>query len=472
MRAQIMKWGKGGAEAENSSGMTFSSISLFFLLSLGAVPVTSSVGEAMRLYSLGRQAEARNMLETIARAQPANFEAHFRLGLLALDAQDLPAAEASLNRASQLQPADAKVWLALAQTYRKLKDRKSAAEAAARAEQLASNDPMLLHGLALFHSEAGSWAKAAVLESRYAKMAPDDRDALVRASSFYLQAGQPRPAIDLAGRALAKEKRADLHNLLGKAYEADGQFDKSIVELQKAIQLAPREESYVFDLAYVLLLHQNFDVAIQLLESAKKVFDRSAQLELALGIANYGQRKFPEAVDSFLRTAELAPKVEQPYVFLARIISHAEGRLGEVTAKFARFAKENPRNYLGHFLHAKGLIAQIGPSGSDDLSSQADGLLRRSIELKPNFWESHFELGVLLEGRKQFEPSATHLRRAIQLNPNASTPHYRLARVYDRLGKSELAQKERDLHDKLTAEERAAIEKHAAGLKRLELVVK
>lgn len=437
-----------------------------------AAPNPASVEEAMRLYGMGKRPEARQLLEQIVKTQPANFEAHFRLGLVALDARDLPAAAASLNRASQLQPTNAQVWLALAQTHRKLKDRRSAAEAAARAENLATNDPILLHGLAVFHSEAGSWAKAAALESRYATMTPRDRDAVVRAVSLYLQAGQPRPAIDLAGKALAKEKRADLHNLLGKAYETDGQFDKSIVELQKAIQLAPREESYVFDLAHVLLLHQNFDVAIQLLESAKKVFDKSAQLELALGIANYGQRKFPEAVDSFLRTAELAPKVEQPYVFLARIISHAEGRLGEVTAKFARFAEANPRNYLGHFLHAKGLIAQIGPSGSDDLSSQADGLLRRSIELNPNFWESHFELGVLLEGRKQFEPSATHLRQAIQLNPNAAAPHYRLARVYDRLGKAELAQKERDLHDKLTAEERAAIEKHAAGLKRLELVVK
>ena len=126
---------------------------------------------------------------------------------------------------------------------------------------------------------------------------------MARAVSFYLQAGQPKPAIELAGKALAKEKRADLHNLLGKAYEADGQFDKTIVELQKAIQLAPREEAYVFDLAYVLLVHQNFDVAIQLLESARKIFAQSAQLELALGIAYYGQRRFPEAVDAFLRTA-------------------------------------------------------------------------------------------------------------------------------------------------------------------------
>ena len=444
---------------------------LSFLV-LGALLGLASVEEAMRLYAGGRQVEARRMLEGLTQADPANFDAHFRLGLVALNAQDLSIAVTSLNRASQLRPAHAQVWLALAQAQRRMKNKPQAAEAAAKAESLAASDPVMLHGLALFHSETGNWVKAASLESRYAAVASGDRDALVRAVSLYLQAGQPKPAIELAGKALAKEKRADLHNLLGKAYEADGQFDNTIVELQKAIQLAPREEAYVFDLAYVLLVHQNFDVAIQLLEPAKKIFTRSAQLELALGIANYGQRKFAEAVDAFLRTAELAPKIEQPYVFLARIISHAEGRLGEITEKFASFARDNPRNYLGHFLHAKGLIAQMGPAPSVELADQAERLLKKSISLNPTFWESEFELGVLLEGKKDFSAAARHLERAIQLSPKTPAPHYRLARVYDRLGKTEVAQAERVQHEKLTAEERTAIESHAAGLKRLELVVK
>jgi len=445
---------------------------LLSFLVLGALLGLASVEEAMRLYAGGRQVEARRMLEGLTQADPANFDAHFRLGLVALNAQDLSIAVTSLNRASQLRPAHAQVWLALAQAQRRMKNKPQAAEAAAKAESLAASDPVMLHGLALFHSETGNWVKAASLESRYAAVASGDRDALVRAVSLYLQAGQPKPAIELAGKALAKEKRADLHNLLGKAYEADGQFDNTIVELQKAIQLAPREEAYVFDLAYVLLVHQNFDVAIQLLEPAKKIFTRSAQLELALGIANYGQRKFAEAVDAFLRTAELAPKIEQPYVFLARIISHAEGRLGEITEKFASFARANPRNYLGHFLHAKGLIAQMGPAPSVELADQAERLLKKSISLNPTFWESEFELGVLLEGKKDFSAAARHLERAIQLSPKTPAPHYRLARVYDRLGKTEVAQAERVQHEKLTAEERTAIESHAAGLKRLELVVK
>jgi tetratricopeptide (TPR) repeat protein len=426
----------------------------------------------MQLWAIGRRIEARRILEQVTKTEPANFEAHFRLGLLSLDSQDLATAASSLERATQLQPSNPQVWLALAQTRLKLNQRKPALDSAAKAEALAPEDPVILHGLALFHSQSGNLAKAAELESRYAAKAPSDHEAPVRAATLYLQAGQPKSAIEVARRELARAHRADLHNLLGKAYEADGQSDKAILELQEAIKLAPNKESYVFDLAHVLLVHQNFDVAIQLLEASKGRFNKSAQLELALGIANYGQRKFPQAVDAFLRTAELAPDVEQPYVFLGRILNHAEGRLGEVTAKFASFAQANPKNYLGPFLHAKGLIAQMGPSPSGELATQAEALLRRSIGLNPNFWESQFELGVLLEAKKDYADAARHLEQAIQLNPKAPTPHYRLARVYDRLGQPEKAQAERALHERLTAEERSAIEKHAAGLKRLELVVK
>ena len=144
------------------------------LLVLSAILGPASVEEAMRLYAGGQQAEARRMLEAIARAEPANFDAHFRLGLVALNAQDLSTAATSLNRASQLRPTNAQVWLALAQTQRRMRNKSQAAEAAAKAESLAANDPVMLHGLALFHSETGNWAKAASLESRYAAVASGD----------------------------------------------------------------------------------------------------------------------------------------------------------------------------------------------------------------------------------------------------------------------------------------------------------
>jgi tetratricopeptide (TPR) repeat protein len=256
-----------------------------------------------------------------------------------------------------------------------------------------------------------------------------------------------------------------LHNLLGKAYELDGAHDKAVVELQEALKRNPYEESYYFDLADVLLRHQNFDAAIRVLESSREVFAKSPQLELALGVAYYGQRRFSDAVDSFLRTIAMAPDVEQPYVFLGRILEHAGDRIPQITDAFAAFAGRNPRSAIAQHLHAKALIA----SGD---SARAESLLRRAIELQPSLWEAHYELGLLFEKSGKLADAAAAIERSIALSPKAPAPHDRLARIYDRLGQREAAAEQRALHQKLTEEEKAAMEKHAAGVKRLELVIK
>jgi tetratricopeptide (TPR) repeat protein len=287
-----------------------------------------------------------------------------------------------------------------------------------------------------------------------------------------LQKGEAGRAIAIAVEGLRASDTAELRNILGKAYDASGQPDKAVIELQKAIHLKPAHEPYYFDLAQMLLRHQNFEAAVRVLEAAKKRFSESAQLELALGVAYYGQRRFQEAVDSFLHTIDLAPEVPQPYVFLGRILEHASSRLPEVTQKFDAFAKANPQTYLGAFLHAKALIAQLPPTGYGAQAEKAQSLLESSLKLNPKNWEACFELGGLMERKREWQQAADFFTRSAELNPKDPTPHYRLARIYDRLDKREQAAAERRLHQRLTDEEKAAIERHKATVKRLELTIR
>lgn len=396
-------------------------------------------------------------------ADPAAFDNTLRAGLEALRSNDLQTARTRLEEAARIAPASPQAWMGLAQTYWKLKLPDLAQTAAAKAESAAPDSPVVLHGLAYFYSETGDSAKAAAFEARYAGKTPADREAFPRAIGLYLQSNQTKPAIALAAKALTVEDRADVHELLSEAYEMDSQTANAVAEMRKAIKLDGYQESYYFGLAQLYLRHRDAGAAVETLQQGRKIFARSAQLELALGVAYYGLRRFSDAADCFLRTLSIAPEVAQPYVFLGRMLDQAEDRLPQVTAAFAARAASKPDDYLASFLYGKALSMGLGDR------RQIETLYRKSIALRGDFWESHYELGILLERGHNFAGAAGELQRAIELNPGSPTPHYHLARVYERLGKKSEAAAELAAHARLSAEETNAIRSQERALTPLEL---
>lgn len=368
-----------------------------------------------------------------------------RDGLLALRDGNVSVACARLESAARAEPSNAVVWAALAQAYVKSQRREEAVKAASEAERLGSGDPAIQHALAMFYAGVGEPAKAAGFEQKYAASQQADEDALARAARLYLRGGDAPHAVEAARAALARHDQPALHNLLGSAYEADGNRKLAMVELREAVRLDPASEEYAFDLAQELLRAEDFAGAAVSLEAAAKNFPSSPQISLALGVAYYGLRRFPEATQAFVKTIDRAPEVEQPYVFLGKMLDQAGSELPRIQAKFEAFHRRDPSNYLGGFLAAKALLLSAGEP------LRVEGLLRESIARKSDFWEAHAELGDLLSRRKDYAGAATELQQAASLNPTEASIHFRLARVYDRLDQPERAQAERALHQKLSA---------------------
>ena len=369
------------------------------------------------------------------------FTQQFQAGLAALGSNNLTLARQKLESASRMRPRDAEVWVALAQTYRRMKSNQLAAAAAAKAEQFAAASPAALHALAIYYSQADDFEKAANFESRYA--ATND-EMLADAAVLWFKAKKPKAAIEYAKRAVAREDRGDLHALLAESYEADGEFENAEAEYQRAIQMSPYDETYYFELAQAYLNHQQFQQAAPLLEHGVTIFDKSAQLRLALGVAYYGERRFTDATNAFLRTIEIDPTVSQPYVFLGKMLDQVGDHIPEVVRRLEAWAAANPRDPRALFTYAHALNITDGDQ------AKAEQLLRTSIALKPDQWESHYELGVLLEKQRKFPEAAAELERSIALDPKQPDAHYHLSRVYDRLGESGKAAEQRSIHQQLT----------------------
>jgi tetratricopeptide (TPR) repeat protein len=381
----------------------------------------------------------------------ANLQDRIQAGIQALQKNDLAGAQANFEAAAKIAPDNPAAWLLLAQTYAKQKNQAATVEAARKAETLGAASPDILQGLANLYSGFDT-AKAAEIGARYAELRPEDRTAWQRLAAYCMSTGQPERAIEAATRALKSGNSAALHALLGSAHAERKRFAQASAEYSEAVKLNPYDEDLHFRLAQIHLLQHDWVPATSVLEGARKYFDKSPQIELALGVAFYGQRDFPRAVDQFLKTIRLDPGVPQPYVFLGRILEHVGDRLPEVTAGFAAYQARNPQDSMGYVLHAKAiLVGQQSGNGSKDTQSALD-LLQQALKLNEDDAQAHYLAGTVLERRGEFAKAAAHLERSVALDAKDPAPHFRLARVYARLGRKQDSERERALHEKLSAD--------------------
>jgi tetratricopeptide (TPR) repeat protein len=329
-------------------------------------------------------------------------------GLLELQQGRLREARADLLEASKSDPRNGYVWSALAEVYLRNHEPVLAASAAARAEKYSQDNPLLSHALALYYSRAGEYAKAAADERRYAESQASDPASNTRVARWYLAAGDIQAAVPFAEKAAASD------------------------------------EPTGFELAQILLKQQRFTEAAEVLEAGLDTHRGDAQLTLALGVARYGQRRFEEAIERFLDVIRTDPTVEQPYRFLGRMLDQAGSHLDEIIADAEAWSNQNPEDGDAKVLLAKALLAR----NPDDKRTEV--LLQRGVQLQPDNWEAHYQLGILLESKHQYEAAAEQLTKAVELNGREPMPHYHLSRVYNRLGKTGLAEAELKRHLELT----------------------
>lgn len=265
----------------------------------------------------------------------------------------------------------------------------------------------------------GQFAEARTALEEASRMAPDNPYVWSSLAETYLRLEEPTKASNAAATAeKLGGKNPVIHQALGMFY---------------------------FEFGQRLLQKQDFTQAANVFDSALRTHPNDPQLLLALGVARYGQRRFDDATVRFLQVIRVEPAVEQPYIFLGKMLDQAGAHLDEITKVYEHWAAGNPKNAQAQLLLAKALLV------NDPQDARAEELLKKSIALESSNWEAHYELGVLLAAKRNYRDAATELSQASELDPKQPMPHYHLARVYDRLGDAERAKAEREKHQELVS---------------------
>ena len=314
--------------------------------------------------------------------------------------------------------------------------------------------------------------------------APDNFEARHRLAGFYLQQGKVPAAIphlqraqqidpsqyavgyDLAvalielnrlddarvqvRRLLKLKDVGEVHNLLGDLEERAGNLVAAAEAYQRASHMDPSEEN-LFDWGDSLLQLRAPEPAGEVFAAGIKRHPRSARLHVGLGISLYSRGEYKDAVQSFCDAADLAPSDPRPYQFLGEMYGVSPEMAREISTRLARFVDTHPKDALAHFHYAMSLRKDAGEAaGADDLRRVED-LLTRAVQLDPRMTKGFFELGVLQAEQQRYDEAIENLRRAATLQPSLSQAHYRLALVYQRTGRKDLAAKELEAFRQLTA---------------------
>lgn len=371
--------------------------------------------------------------------------------MAALDAGRYAEARGMLERIVEQAPREPRAWAALARAYHGLALADRAADAARRAEPLIEASPEAQHTLALYYAQTGNRKRAAELECLYAASPRADAAAPARAAMLSAEVGHWPQAVEFGRIALDRGQRPDLIvPMLARAYEAAGRFEDAVEMRRRIVQSSPANEEAQAGYGIALLRAARFREAAEHLERARRSFDKSAQIDLALGTAYYAQRRFEDACARFLRVIELDSTVHQPYIFLARMIDQVPARAAEFLAQAKSWHESGSKHAFAPYVHAKALAATGASDGA------VKPLLEEAIRRDASQWEFHYELGQLHERARDFAATARAYEKSVACQPQRPEPHYRLARVYDRLGKPDDARKQREIHAELMKKEQPA----------------
>jgi tetratricopeptide (TPR) repeat protein len=277
---------------------------------------------------------------------------------------------------------------------------------------------------------------------------------------------------------------ASLHHRLGDVEEELGNPLAAVREYQRAAELDPSEPN-LFDWGTELLAHRALEAATEVFVQGNRLFPKSVRMLVALGVSWYARGSYDQALKFLEKASDLDPDNPDPYLFLGRMQSVAAAPLEGSAEKLARFAQLHPENALANYYYAVSLWKQSAGAPESDKdsgrSARIESLLLAAVRLDPKLGQAYLQLGILYAQRPDISRAIAAFQKAIEVTPaeggvqadeTLEEAHYRLARIYSRVGDDEKAKEQLQLRAESaqktkddTARERKATQEFVISLR-------
>src|SRR6202158_546734 len=318
-----------------------------------------------------------------------------------------------------------------------------------RSAQLNSKDELvLLQRLAELLISHGEYSESIEELKRAAELDSRRADLQFNLALAQYRAGHADDALGSAEKCKALGDSADLEDLLGDIQESRGDNLAAVRRYQAAVALAPDEEKYRLSLAVELIRHNSFEAAKVVLKQAEDLHPKSWRIQLALGMVEYFAGTDDEATRFLLHAAEFAPEPQVALRYLSDIqMDRASTPDPAAVARLCEYSDRQPKDAKMQYYCGALLLRRDYAAGH---KTNADEILRRlraSASLLPKDASPHCQLGKAYRWLERWQEALSESETCARLDVNSADAHYRLAQIYQHLGKLERSQEEMKLYD-------------------------
>jgi tetratricopeptide (TPR) repeat protein len=269
------------------------------------------------------------------------------------------------------------------------------------------------------------------------KLQPDLWNAKAFLGMTDLRLQHRREARALLAESLTHLQDANLRHNVGNdlisLYFEAGDLDK-VVDVIRVLQQTKGTSPDVLYAAY----RTYSGLAAKALSSLAEAAPQSPQMHQILAQSLANQDSFPKAIEEYRRAIQLDPGIPGLHYELGEMIlasSNTESARGEAEQEFHQELALNPTNASSEFL-----LGEI-----EWQRSKPDAALKhdlRALQLREGYVDAQIAAGKALTALGRAQEALGYLQAAATLDPQSEAAHYRLARAYQRLGRTDESEKE------------------------------
>jgi tetratricopeptide (TPR) repeat protein len=234
----------------------------------------------------------------------------------------------------------------------------------------------------------------------------------------------------LAFKAAEKEAPTDTKPrlLLGMSYYGAAQYAEAVPYFQLAVKTSPENLQLRTTLAQSCLWSRQYPCVLEQYKQILQIDPQSAQADMLAGEASDGLGDTAQAIADFRDAEKVSPDAPDLHFGLGYLL-WKQHQYPDARTEFEQEIHSSPN-------HAQALTYLGDIAIKDGDSAHAREYLERAIaQPGPAIRLAYMDLGILNASQSRNQEAESDFLRAIQIGPNEPDAHWRLAHLYQSMGR-------------------------------------